>query len=139
MATSKWHGRLRRSSGQKSAKQARDLKPDNPAVYLVLANIHIQLRDYAALLKDLETYLKLSPNGPEADQARKTREELQVVMQQEKDQAPANEQDQSKTDTKDQERSNTQVRSKSDEHEQSQSNEQDPPLLPPLPPPQPEP
>jgi len=157
LEASSWHGHFemaraltalkRPEEAEKSAKQARDLKPDNPAVYLVLANIHIQLRDYSALLKDLETYLKLSPNGPEADQARKTREELQVVMQQEKDQAPANEQDQSrsktqdqsKTDTKDQERSNTQVRSKSDEHEQSQSNEQDPPLLPPLPPPQPEP
>src|SRR5260370_18530929 len=111
----------RQAVTEKGAKHARDLKPDNAAVYLVLANIHIQLRDHAALLKDLETSLKLSPNGPEADQARKTREELQAVMQQAKDQAPANEQDQSrsktqnqsKPDTQDQERSNTQGRSKS--------------------------
>src|SRR6266853_6423959 len=154
---SSWHGHFeiaraltalkQPEEAEKSAKRARDLKPDNPAVYLILANIHIQVRDYAALLKDLDTYLKLSPNGPEADQARKTREELQAVMQQAKDQAPANEQDhsrsktqnQSKPDTQDQERSNTQGRSKSDEQKQSQSNDQDSPLLPPLPPPQPEP
>src|SRR6266853_294031 len=157
LEASSWHGHFEMAraltalkqpeEAEKSAKQARDLKPDNPAVYLILANIHIQLRDYAALLKDLDTYLKLSPNGPEADQARKTREELQAVMQQAKDQAPANEQDQSrsktqnqsKPETQDQERSNTQGRSKSDEQKQSQSNDQDSPLLPPLPPPQPEP
>ncbi len=52
---SSWHGHFelaralsalkRPEEAEKSAIQARDLKPDNPAVYLVLANIHIQLRD----------------------------------------------------------------------------------------------
>jgi tetratricopeptide (TPR) repeat protein len=157
LEASSWHGHFemaralsglkRPEEAEKSATQARDMKPDNPAVYLILANIHIQLRDHEALLKDLDSYLKLSPNGPEAEQARKTREELQAMMQSAQDQARAKErdqsrpktQDQSKPDTQDQARSDAQERSKSDEHEQSQSNEHDPPLLPPLPPPQPEP
>jgi tetratricopeptide (TPR) repeat protein len=154
---SSWHGHFemaralsalkRPEEAEKSATQARDLKPDNPAAYLILANIHIQLRDYPALVKDLESYLKLSPAGPEADQARKTREEVQAEIRGEHDQARANEQDQSRSKTEGQARSNApgearsgaRDRSKSDEPEQSQSNDEDPPLLPPLPPPQPEP
>jgi hypothetical protein len=54
--------------------------PDNPPVYLLLANIHIQRKDYAALLRDLDDYLRLAPFGPEADQARKTREHVQSLL-----------------------------------------------------------
>ena len=65
---------------EKSAQQSRDLMPDNPSVYLLLANIHIQRKDYPALVRDLDDYLRLSPSGPEADQARKTREHVQSMM-----------------------------------------------------------
>jgi tetratricopeptide (TPR) repeat protein len=65
---------------EKNAQQARDLMPDNPPVYLLLANIHIQRKDYAALLRDLDDYLRLAPFGPEADQARKTREHVQSLL-----------------------------------------------------------
>lgn len=74
---------------EKSAVEARNLKPDNPSVYLILANIHIQRRDYGALQTDLEGYLKLVPSGPEADQARKTRDELIAARQQSDNQARA--------------------------------------------------
>jgi tetratricopeptide (TPR) repeat protein len=132
---------------EKEATEARDLKPDNPQAYLILANIDLHRQDYAALLKDLDGYLKLKPVGPEADQARKTRDEVQAAMQQEQDQVRANEQDRFRSKTQDQARSkapgearsNASDESKSNERERSQSNEQDPPLLPPLPPPQPEP
>src|SRR5882757_6532587 len=152
-----WHGHFelaraltalkRPEEAEKSAIQARDLMPDNSAVYLVLANIHIQLRHHPALLKDLDSYLKLSPTGPEADQARKTRDNLQAAMRSEQEQARSNEQshssaktqDQEKSDTSGQSRSNDPNQSKSDKSEDSQSKEQAPPLLPPLPPPQPEP
>ena len=70
---------------EKSAQQSRDLMPDNPAVYLLLANIHIQRRDYPALIRDLDDYLRLSPTGPEADQARKTRERVQALLDAPKD------------------------------------------------------
>ena len=65
---------------EKNAQQARDLMPDNPPVYLLLANIHIQRKDYPALLRDLDDYLRLAPFGPEADQARKTREHVQSLL-----------------------------------------------------------
>jgi len=65
---------------EKSAEQSRDLMPDNPPVYLLLANIHIQRKDYPALMRDLDDYLRLAPIGPEADQARKTREHVQALM-----------------------------------------------------------
>ena len=65
---------------EKTAQQSRDLMPDNAPVYLLLANIHIQRKDYPALLRDLDDYLRLAPLGPEADQARKTREHVQALM-----------------------------------------------------------
>jgi tetratricopeptide (TPR) repeat protein len=71
---------------EKSAQQSRDLMPDNPPVYLLLANIHIQRKDYPALVRDLDDYLRLAPTGAEADQARKTRERVQGVLN-----APKNE------------------------------------------------
>jgi len=67
---------------EKSATQARDMNPDNAPVYLMLANIHIQREDYPALLKDLESFLKLEPAGPDADQARKLHDDLQAGQRQ---------------------------------------------------------
>ncbi|HLJ24041.1 MAG TPA: carboxypeptidase regulatory-like domain-containing protein [Candidatus Acidoferrales bacterium] len=72
---------------EKAAQQSRDLMPDNPPVYLLLANIHIQRKDYSALIRDLNDYLRLSPNGPEADQARKTREHAQNLLTAQKNSA----------------------------------------------------
>jgi predicted Zn-dependent protease len=96
--SSSWHGYYelaRALSGlkqpeeaEKNAVQARNLKPDYAQLWLVLANIHIQLRNYNALLQDLDGYLKMSPTGPEADQARKTREQVQAAMQKAQTQSP---------------------------------------------------
>lgn len=65
---------------EKYARQSRDMMPDNPPVYLLLANIHIQKKDLTALARDLDDYLRLSPVGPEADQARKTRARVQATL-----------------------------------------------------------
>ena len=86
---------------EKTAQQSRDLMPDNPPVYLLLANIHIQRKDYAALLRDLDDYLRLAPLGPEADQARKTRERVQAIVNAPKDQTAGNGKDQSDDDEDD--------------------------------------
>jgi tetratricopeptide (TPR) repeat protein len=74
---------------EKSAIQARDMKPDNPPVYLMLANIHIHLNNLSALSKDLDSYIKLVPAGPLSDRARKTRDQLQVDIQQEQNKSAA--------------------------------------------------
>ena len=121
---------------EKSAIEARDMKPDNPPIYLMLANIHIQRRDYPALLKDLDGYLKLVPNGPESDHARKTRADVQTAMQQTDDQARANSQQKSpSTNEHDASRANAQP---SEPKEEFPSDVvPDSAVLPSLPPPNP--
>ncbi len=86
---------------EKSAQQSRDLMPDNPPVYLLLANIHIQRKDYPALLRDLDDYLRLAPIGPEADQARKTREHVQSIVNSPKDESAGSGTDKSEDDDDD--------------------------------------
>jgi Tfp pilus assembly protein PilF len=86
---------------EKSAQQSRDLMPDNPPVYLLLANIHIQRKDYPALLRDLDDYLRLSPIGPEADQARKTRERVQTMLNSPKDESAGSGKEDSQDDDDD--------------------------------------
>jgi tetratricopeptide (TPR) repeat protein len=85
---------------EKSAIESRDLMPDDPAVYLMLANIHIQAHDYPALSKDLDGYLKLVPSGPQADQARKTRDDLLAAKQEAETQAQASAQQKPNPDAK---------------------------------------
>ena len=65
---------------EKSALDARKLKPDFPDLYITLANIHIRTQNAQALLEDVNTYLKLAPNGPYSDRARdiKTKFESQL-------------------------------------------------------------
>ncbi len=83
---------------EKNAQQSRDMMPDNPPVYLLLANVHIQKKDYPALVRDLTEYLRLSPGSPEADQARKTRDRVQAAMDAAKDEATAGSQSKSQDD-----------------------------------------
>ena len=83
---------------EKSAEKSRDLMPDNPPVYLLLANIHIQRKDYPALVRDLDDYLRLAPVGPEADQARKTKERVQALQNAPKADADDEEDDDSDVD-----------------------------------------
>ncbi len=73
-------GLNRLDAAEKSALQARGQKPDFPPLHLLLANIHIRKRNYIALLQDLDSYLKLEPDGPMSDQARQTREKIQRAL-----------------------------------------------------------
>jgi tetratricopeptide (TPR) repeat protein len=86
---------------EKSAEESRDLMPDNPPVYLLLANIHIQKKDYPSLVTDLDEYLRLAPNTPEADQARKTREKVQAMLNAPKGDSAEGGQDKSQDDDDD--------------------------------------
>jgi tetratricopeptide (TPR) repeat protein len=95
------NGLKRPEEAEKYARQSRDLMPDNPPVYLLLANIHIQRKDYPALLRDIDDYLRLSPTGPEADQARKTREHVQSLMNAPQTDSASSKQDQSQDDDDD--------------------------------------
>jgi hypothetical protein len=70
----------RPAEAETSAAAAVKLKPDNPGLYLMLANIHIQLQNGHALLDDLNQYLKLAPTGPYAEQARLQRDKVQQAL-----------------------------------------------------------
>jgi len=60
--------------------EARQRKQDYADIYLVSANINMHLQDAKALLTDLDTFLKLQPEGPMAEQARKMRESIRGRM-----------------------------------------------------------
>jgi hypothetical protein len=64
-----------------SAYAARDLKPENPDIYLLLSEIHRHTQNPSALLQDIDAYLKLAPQGPAAAQVRKLREQLLKFME----------------------------------------------------------
>jgi tetratricopeptide (TPR) repeat protein len=73
---------LRRlSEAEASAYAARDLKPENPDIYLLLSEIHRHTQNPGALLQDIDAYLKLAPQGPAAPQVRKLREQLLKFME----------------------------------------------------------
>jgi tetratricopeptide (TPR) repeat protein len=73
---------LRRlSEAEASAYAARDLKPENPDIYLLLSEIHRHTQNPPALLQDIDAYLKLAPQGPAAPQVRKLREQLLKFME----------------------------------------------------------
>lgn len=71
----------RPEEAETSALAAIKLRPENANLHLLLANIHLELQNKAALLDDLNTYLKLAPTGPFANQARKQRDEVQQELQ----------------------------------------------------------
>lgn len=73
-------GLHRPAEAETSAAAAVKLKPDEPTLYLVLANTHIQLHNDRALLDDLNHYLKLAPDGAFAQQARGQRDKLRQAL-----------------------------------------------------------
>jgi tetratricopeptide (TPR) repeat protein len=70
-------GLKRASEAEASALRARELAPKNPQICLVLANVHVLQENYAAAVRDFDTYLQLEPNGPTNDAVRRTRDQLQ--------------------------------------------------------------
>lgn len=73
-------GLHRNDEAEISLATAVKLQPQNPTLHLMLANAHIRMRNYAALLDDLNTYLRLDPKGPFADQARVQREAVRSAL-----------------------------------------------------------
>jgi tetratricopeptide (TPR) repeat protein len=85
-----WNGQLelarvlmstgRFAEAEQSALAVRKSKPDYSRIYLLLANIHQQLRKNEAVLDDLNTYLKMFPNGPYVGQAKAMREQTEKAL-----------------------------------------------------------
>ena len=86
-----WHGQFelavalggehRYKEAVTCAAAARDLKPENPQVYLLLYNLHIHTEEFPAALRDTENYLKLTPDGATADRVRRMQEQVQKAVQ----------------------------------------------------------
>lgn len=68
------------SEAQSSAERARQSAPNAPVVYRLLSNIHLLEKDYAALLQDIDEYLKLDPASPAGIRAKELREQVQQKM-----------------------------------------------------------
>ena len=74
-------GLKRPDEAEEYAQAAVRLQPENPALHLLMADVHLKLQNDSALLDDLNTYLKLAPNGPFAVQARQQRDQVQQQLQ----------------------------------------------------------
>ena len=76
------------TEAEAAAFRARDVKPENPDVYLLLSEIHRTTHNAPALLQDFDQYLKLAPRGPSAPQVRELREQLVKYMDSQPQPAP---------------------------------------------------
>jgi Flp pilus assembly protein TadD len=65
---------------EKNARKAQQLNPQDRQIYVILTNIHIAKRDYPAVLDDIDSYLKLDPDSPAAQQMRTTRAQVARVV-----------------------------------------------------------
>jgi hypothetical protein len=70
-------GLRRPTEAETSALTALGIHPESQVLHLLLADIHVAMQNYTALLDDLENYLRLAPNGPKADQARQTKAQIE--------------------------------------------------------------
>ena len=69
------------AEAETEAKTVSERDQNDAEVHLLLANIHVRLKNYDAVLEDVDTYLKLDPNGGQAEQARHLRDQVQTALQ----------------------------------------------------------
>jgi cytochrome c-type biogenesis protein CcmH/NrfG len=69
-------GQHRAAEAEQYARAAVDIQPKEPRLQILLADIHLETRNYEAMLGDLEKYLELAPNGTFAAKAKETRDKL---------------------------------------------------------------
>ncbi len=71
------------------AAKARELNAGNSQVYIVVMNADIQTRNYPGAVEAIDSYLKLTATGPQADQVRRVREQLEAAIKKAAQQAAA--------------------------------------------------
>lgn len=72
----------RPEEAEKSARQALLRDPHLANAYLVLADSFARRENYAEQIEDLESYLKLEPNGPASQRVQEVREVAQRILHQ---------------------------------------------------------
>jgi tetratricopeptide (TPR) repeat protein len=65
------------TEAETSAGQARSLAPNVAQVHQLLSVIHLRLKNYPALLKDIDSYLQLDSTSPAAQRAKQVRVEVE--------------------------------------------------------------
>lgn len=81
-------GQNKVEEAEKEAFEARRILPELPEVNLLLANVHIRRKNYPALMIDLDTYLKLAPNGPMSSRMREMRQKVETALSQARNTQP---------------------------------------------------
>jgi tetratricopeptide (TPR) repeat protein len=64
------------AGAEKAGLQARSLAPGAPLVYRLLAIVHMDEKNYPALLDDLDQYIKLDPDSPAGQRAKELRSQV---------------------------------------------------------------
>lgn len=72
------------ADAEKSADEARALAPNALIVYRLLSNIHMQEKNYPALLNDLNAYIKLDPKSIMGVHAQQLRVQVEAKLAKEK-------------------------------------------------------
>ena len=70
----------RTDEAEKSAREALLRDPNHADAYLVLADTCARRKNYQEQIQDLDTYLKLDPNGTASKRAREVREVAQQIL-----------------------------------------------------------
>jgi tetratricopeptide (TPR) repeat protein len=77
------------AEAEKSALQARSLAPNAAIIYRLLSNIHLNQKNYPALVADLDAYIKLDPDSPAGVRAKEIRKQVQENISNGKLSSPA--------------------------------------------------
>ena len=83
-------GENRLDDAEKAAEQAKTLSPTTALIYRLLSNIHLKQKNYAALLQDLDAYIKLDPDSPAGLRAKQMRDQVQAKLAETTGGPPAN-------------------------------------------------
>lgn len=67
-------------AAEKNARFALSRRSDLSSAYILLANIAIRRHDYRTAINELDTFLRLKPDGPTSDQARDVRNAAERVV-----------------------------------------------------------
>jgi Tfp pilus assembly protein PilF len=70
----------RPEEAEASATRAIEMNKDLARGYLLLAKIHQALKDYPAMLADVDEFLRREPKGPTSEEIRKTRAQLAKAL-----------------------------------------------------------
>jgi len=73
-------GQSKFAEAETNGMEARKRKTDFPGLYLILANIHMQLHKNEAVLEDVNAYLNLEPDGPASAQARTIKTQMEHAL-----------------------------------------------------------